>query len=78
MGMDHETRELFGNIIGLLEIVKKDIKVIKQDILVLSRQGVPVLMNREVEESRQSSKVLEVKKGYCSMMSDQLKMSRLK
>lgn len=77
--MDHETRELLGNIMGLLEIMKKDIKVIKQDISVLtSRQEVPVLMTRGIEESRQLSKALEGKKSYCPMVTDQLKMSRLK
>lgn len=77
--MDHETREMFGNIIGLLEIMKKDIKVIKQDINTInSRQEVPNLLPRGIEESRQPAKVLEGKKPTCPMVSDQLKMSRLK
>lgn len=77
--MDHETREMFGNIIGLLEIMKKDIKVIKQDIYTInSRQEVPNPIIRVLDESRQPSKALEGKKSTCPMMSDQLKMSRLK
>ena len=77
--MDHETREMFGNIIGLLELMKKDIKVIKQDIYTInSRQEVPNPLNRVLDESRQPSKVLEGKKPTCPVVSDQLKMSRLK
>jgi len=78
--MDHETRELLGNIMGLLEIMKKDIKVIKQDIYVMnSRQEAPNLMNRSFEESPQQIKGLEGKKSTCpTAVNDQLKMSRLR
>ncbi|MHB8075771.1 hypothetical protein [Desulfosporosinus fructosivorans] len=77
--MDHETREMFSNIIGLLEIMKKDIKVIKQDIHTInSRQEVPNLLNRGMEVTRQPSKALEGKKSTCPMLSDQLKISRLR
>ncbi len=78
--MDHETRELLGNIMGLLEVMKKDIKVIKQDIYLMnSRQEGANLMNRGLEESRQQFKALEVKKSSCpTAVNDQLKMSRLK
>lgn len=77
--MDHETRELLGNILGLLEIIKKDVKVIKQDISVLnSRQEGPNLLSRSLEESRQQIKVLDQKKPSCPTVSDQLKMSRLR
>ena len=77
--MDRETRETLGNIMGLLEIMKQDIQGIKQDISVLnSRQEVPILMASEIEASLPQSKPIEGKKGYCPMMSDQLKMSRLK
>lgn len=77
--MDHETRELLGNILGLLEIMKKDIKVIKQDISVInSCQEGSNLINRGLEESRQQIKVLDEKKSSCPTVSDQLKMSRLK
>ena len=77
--MDHETREMFGNIIGLLELMKKDIKVIKQDIYTInSRQEVPNQLERGLDESCQPIKPLVEKKSTCPMMSDQLKMSRLK
>jgi hypothetical protein len=79
MGMDHETRELLGNILGLLEIIKKDIKVIKQDISVMnSRHEGPNLMNRSLDESRQQIKVLNEENSVFSTVRDQLKMSRLK
>lgn len=79
--MDHETRELLGNIMGLLEIMKKDIKVIKQDLYLMNsnREGAVNLLIKEVEESpHQQIKAIERKKPYCPVMSDQLKMSRLK
>jgi len=78
--MDHETRELLGNIMGILEVMKKDIKVIKQDIYVMnSRQEGTSFMNRSTEESRQQIKALDVKKSSCpTVVNDQLKMSRLK
>lgn len=78
--MDHETRELLSNIMGLLEVMKKDIKVIKQDIYVMSsRQEGTNLMNRGFEESRQQLKSLDMKKSSCpTAVNDQLKMSRLK
>lgn len=77
--MDHENRELLGNILGILEIIKKDIKVIKQDISVMnSRQEGSNLMNRSLDESRQQIKVLNEKNSVFSTVRDQLKMSRLK
>lgn len=78
--MDHETRELLGNIMGLLEIMKKDIKVIKQDMYVMnSRQEGTNLMNRSFEETRQQIKALDGKKSSCpTAVNDQLKMSRLR
>lgn len=77
--MDHETRELLGNIISLLEIMKKDIKVIKQDIYVInSRQDGSNLLNRGLDESRQQIKALDEKNSISSTVWDQLKMSRLK
>lgn len=77
--MDHETRELLGNILGLLEIMKKDIKVIKQDIYVMnSRQEGSNLFNRGLDESRQQIKALDEKNSIFSTVRDQLKMSRLK
>lgn len=77
--MDHETRELLGNILGLLEIMKKDIKVIKQDIYVMnSRQEGSNLVNRGVQEIPQQIKVIDQKNTIPSPARDQLKMSRLK
>lgn len=77
--MDHETRELLGNILGLLEVMKKDIKVIKQDIYVMnSRQEGSNLLNRGLDESRQQIKALDEKNSISSTVRDQLKMSRLK
>jgi hypothetical protein len=77
--MDHETRELLGNILGLLEIMKKDIKVIKQDIYVMnSRQEGSNFLNRGLDESRQQIKALDVKNSTSCTVRDQLKMSRLK
>ena len=76
--MDHETREQLGNILGLLEIMKKDIKVIKQDICVMnSRQEGSNLLNKDLEESRQQIKALDEKNSIPSTVKDQLKMSRL-
>ncbi|HUX47035.1 MAG TPA: hypothetical protein VMV58_03405 [Desulfosporosinus sp.] len=76
--MDHETREQLGNILGLLEIMKKDIKVIKQDICVMnSRQEGSNLLNKDLEESRQQIKALDEKNFIPSTVKDQLKMSRL-
>jgi len=34
-GMDQETREMFGKVLGLLEVVKTDIEVMKTDIEVM-------------------------------------------
>lgn len=77
--MDHETRELLGNILGQLEIIKKDIKVIKQDIdMMNSRQDGSNLLSRVLEERPQQIKTLDEKKSSCPAISDQLKMSRLK
>jgi len=77
--MDHETRELLGNILGLLEIMKKDIKVIKQDIYIMnSRQEGSNLLNRGLDESSQQIKALDEKNSISSTVRDQLKMSRLK
>lgn len=77
--MDHATRELLGNILGLLEIIKKDIKEIKQDIVAISsRQEGSNLLSRGLEEGRQQIKVMDEKKSSCPTVSDQLKMSRLK
>ena len=58
--MDHENRELLGNILGLLEIMKKDIKVIKQDIYV---------MNSRQEGSKSSRSQGE--EGNCDQSDDQ-------
>lgn len=77
--MDHETRELLGNIMGLLEIMKKDIKVIKQDIYLMnSRQEGSNILNRGLDESRQQNKALDEKNSISSTVRDHLKMSRLK
>ncbi|KUO75146.1 MAG: hypothetical protein APF81_02465 [Desulfosporosinus sp. BRH_c37] len=77
--MDHEVRELLGNILGLLEIIKKDIKVIKQDIYnINSRQEGTNLLNRGLNESRQQIKSFDGKNSISSTVRDQLKMSRLK
>lgn len=77
--MDHETRELLGNILGLLEIIKKDIKVIKQDIYMMNpRQDGSNILSRALDESPQQIKTLDGKKPSCPAVSDQLKMSRLK
>ena len=78
-GMDHATRELLGNILGLLEIMKKDIKEIKHEISVInSRQEGTNILSRGIEESRQQIKVLDEKKKSSCPVSDQLKSSRLK
>ena len=77
--MDHEIRELLGNIVGLLEVIKKDIKVIKQDIYNMnSRQEGPNLLHRRLEESHQQIKAIDEKRPNSSTVRDQLKMSRLK
>jgi len=77
--MDHETRELLGNIIGLLEVIKKDIKVIKQDIYVMnSRREEPNHLNQALDEIRQPVKPLDEKNSLSSTLRDQLKMSRLR
>ena len=77
--MDRETRELLGNIVGLLETMKKDIKEIKQEIsVVTSRQEGTNILSRGIEESRQQIKVLDEKKKSTCPVSDQLKSSRLK
>jgi len=79
--MDHETREMFGNIMGLLENMKKDINVIKQDLSRMNprQEGTGTIpLKTDLEESPPQSKVLEGKKSSCPPVSDQLKMSRLK
>jgi len=50
--MDHETRELLGNILGLLEIMKKDIKVIKQDIYVMKKNSISSTVRDQLKMSR--------------------------
>ena len=78
-GVDHETRELLGNILGLLEIIKKDIKVIKQDIYVMNlREDGPSPLNKGYDETRQQIKQMNESKSNCPPVSDQLKMSRLR
>lgn len=77
--MDHETREMFGNIMGLLESMKKDISVIKQDLSVMNPHKVATIsLTSGLEEICQYSKVPEQKKSSCPPVSDQLKMSRLR
>jgi len=50
--MDHETRELLGNILGLLEIMKKDIKVIKQDIHIMKENSISSTVRDQLKMSR--------------------------
>jgi hypothetical protein len=77
--MDHETRELLGNILGLIEIMKKDIKIIKQDIYVMNyRKEGANLLDRGLDESRQQIKTLNEKASSSCQVRDQLKISRLK
>ena len=91
--MDQEIREMFGKVLGLLEIMKTDITTLKTDgtslktDMILMRQSMEAMSARQdemylmlkgSEESRQRMKTLEEKSSISAIERDQLKMESAK
>lgn len=91
--MDQETREMFGKVLGLLEIMKTDVSTLKTDGSTLktemdllkqamfamgARQDEMYLMLKGSEESRLRMKALEEKSSVSAIERDQLKMESAK